>query len=504
VPPPNPVEPAPAEPPPAAPVGATALPPPEPTPSPAEDAAVPPTAGVHNGIFFIRDLDDDYRLYFQGRAMIDVYSFFGAGVEHVPSLTPSIFLRKVRMEFTGELQKTWQWFFGGDFGNNSTALGANQAPVVRAAPADVFINYKAAPIFQIEVGQFDMPFTAETRTGDKFLTFVERSIPVRVLGKGNIKESGVMVWGHLDKRQVLYSAALVQGDGMNRPNVDRRFDLAARVFVRPLALGSSPLNNLQFGASGRYGSRQTRFVSYDYPSMTTLGGFAFWRPVYGAPISAMNPNGATRVIPSGDQVLLAAEIRIPTASFDVSAEGIYAKENTREAQDVDLSRSLRFGAIESFGYYVQLGYWPTGDAYLNGIPGDQSPTSIDFSKPDKSPAGALQLLVKWEQLRSEYLSNERSGATPGGIDGKIKVNALSLGANYWIAKAIRLTANYVFNSFPGSKPSTPTPGRARSEAWSSDQRAQAPGNQLRAGVDDGARDGAHDLHELLFRAQVAF
>jgi|SRR6185369_2189741 len=29
-----------------------------------------------------------------------------------------------------------QWFFGGDFGMGSTALGANQSVAVRAAPAD--------------------------------------------------------------------------------------------------------------------------------------------------------------------------------------------------------------------------------------------------------------------------------------------------------------------------------------------------------------------------------
>ena len=37
----------------------------------------------------------------------------------------------------------------------------------------------------------------------------------------------------------------------------------------------------------------------------------------------------------------------------------------------------------------------------------------------------------------------------------------------------------------------------------STQRALAPGNTLGAGVNDSARDGAHILHELLFRVAVA-
>jgi len=471
---------------------------------PAERDPDPGTAGVYQGVFFIRDRKDVLRLYVQGRAMIDFYSFHGPGVTHVSSLNPSFLLRKVRLELGGELYRKVQWFFGGDFGMNSTSLGANQSVVVRAAPADVYVNYKAHPLLNVELGQFDLPFTAETRTSDKFLPFMERSVPVRVIGKGNAKDTGLMLWGNLDKRRVAYAVSLVQGDGMNRPNVDHRFDVVARTYVRPLAGTELPIRDLQLGASVRRGSRDQHLVNYDYPAMTTAGGYTFWKPTYGSATSASNPAGQTHVIPSDGQTLVAAELRVPTEAFDFTFEGLYGSENTREAQDANLSQSLRFGTLTSYGYYAQVGFWPFGNAYVNGVPGDQGVTSVDFSKPDKAPLSALQLLLKWEQLSAHYRSNERSGATPSDIEGKIALNALSMGATYWLGKVFRLSANYGINWFPHSAPSSATPGQANARVWSDEQRAQAPGNTLSPGVDDSARDHAHVLHELSFRAQVAF
>ena len=472
--------------------------------SPSAGDADPGTAGVHNGVFFIRDRKDIFRLYVQGRAMVDFYSFYGPGVDHVSSLNPTFLLRKVRLELGGELYRKVQWFFGGDFGMNSTALGAGQTVAVRAAPADVYLNYKADPLLNFEIGQFDLPFTAETRTADKFMPFVERSAAVRIIGKGNAKDSGLMVWGNSDKRRVAYGVALVQGDGMNRPNVDHRFDVVARAYVRPLAGSKIAIHDLQVGASFRRGSRDADLVAYDYPAMTTAGGYAFWKPTYGAPLSASNPQGQTHVIPSGAQVLAAAELRLPTDSFDFTFEGLYGNENTREAQDVNLFQSVRFGKLTSFGYYAQVGFWPLGNAYVNGIPGDQGVTSIDFSKPDKPPTSALQLLVKWEQLSAKYEGNKNSGETASGIEGKIRLNTLSFGATYWLGKTLRVSANYGINWFPESAPSSATPGASDGPVWGPQQRAQAPGNTLSPGVDDAARDNAHVLHELLCRVQVAF
>jgi hypothetical protein len=56
--------------------------------------------------------------------------------------------------------------------------------------------------------------------------------------------------------------------------------------------------------------------------------------------------------------------------------------------------------------------------------------------------------------------------------------------------------------FPGSAPASVTKS-TNGGAWTSSERAQAPGNTLAQGVNDDARDNAHILHEIIFRFAVA-
>jgi hypothetical protein len=144
-----------------------------------------------------------------------------------------------------------------------------------------------------------------------------------------------------------------------------------------------------------------------------------------------------------------------------------------------------------------------GKRDVNGLPGYENPPNLDFSKTDPvKPPQALQLLVKFEQTKLNYSSAERGGTVDAkNIDGDIKVNSVTLGANYWMTKHLRFSVNYIYSMFPDSAPVSPA--IAGNPAQTSSQRALAPGNTLAKGVNDDARDTAHALHELLFRVAVA-
>ena len=455
-----------------------------------------PMAGYHNGVFYLRDENDNFRLYVQGRAQVDAYSFFGPGVPDT-SMKATLFLRRIRPELTGEFLGHWQWQLAGDWSATSSVdngAGTNQpAPNsfvdaqtvnVRAIPTDVWVGYKADKAFNIQVGQFDAPFTMENRTSDKYIPFMERSLAIRSFGIPTNKEVGAMVWGETANRELFYSIGVFDGDGQNRPNLDNQADVMGRVFTHPL---ESVLKGAQIGGSFRYGSRNSKLINYNYPGMSTQGGYSFWGPT----------SGANHIIPAGLQIGLAGELRVPVSDFDLTAELVYINNHTREAQNGTVSQfSQRKGELHGTAYYVQLGWWPLGNRDVNGEPGYENPTHLDFKKADRNPPGqALQLLAKWEQLNANYSGASRSGAPDpaGNLDGDIRVNAFSLGANYWATKHVRLTLNYVANMFPDSTAS----GNA-------DQRARAPGNRLTKGINDDARDNAHVLHELLGRVAVAF
>src|SRR5450432_1152897 len=65
-----------------------------------------PLAGWHNGLFYLRDYTDNFRLYLQGRAQIDAYTYFGPGVAET-TLKPTLFLRRIRPELSGEFLGNW-------------------------------------------------------------------------------------------------------------------------------------------------------------------------------------------------------------------------------------------------------------------------------------------------------------------------------------------------------------------------------------------------------------
>lgn len=493
-------------------------------PAPAsKDAALAidgqPLAGFRNGLFFLRDRHDDFRLYPQARAQVDGFSYFGPGVSHT-TLKPTLLLRRVRPELAGEFFGRWSFMIAGDFGatafdnpsgtQETSAAAPGVAPSassgryagaqtarVSAGATDVFVSVRAMPALNIQLGQFDAPFTLENRTSDKYLPFMERALAVRGLGIPTNKEIGAMLWGETADHVVYYSGGVFAGDGQNRLNADGNADFIGRAFVHPLHGRADELKNLQFGLSARYGRRSSHFVNYDYSALTTQGNYAFWSPVYRA------STGWAHVIPSGAERALAAEMRVPFDRFDLTSEFVYASNDTREAAEgTQASASLRQGDIRGYSYYVQLGAWPLGPRDINGLPGYENPSHIDFSRPEEAPATALQLLVRWEQLRLRYASASRAGSPDAASqDGVVLVDAASFGANYWVSKHVRLTSNFITYFFPKSAPVSATrPGGA---AQTSEQRAVAPGNTLAVGKDDTARDTAHAAYELSFRLAVA-
>lgn len=492
--------------------------------------ASPPLAGYHQGAFFLRDAADTFRLYVQGRVHVDHLSSFGPGLGAMPpdqALKSGFSLRRARLEVGGELfQGMFQWDLSAEFGPTSvdnvggrnaaldctvdattgaqtcaTRSSAIETPAQRPAATDAWINWAADRALNLQVGQYFLPFSLENRLSENQTQFLERSLAVRLLGAPNTRDIGVSLWGEAEDTLLYYAVGIFGGDGPNRLNADSRYDVSGRVFARPLAREKeSFLSRLQIGASARYGSRDHDYVGYDAPSLTTQGGHVFWRPTY-----RDASNRLVHVIPSGDQIAVAAELFVPLGKLDVTSELVYARSNTREALDgYQLTPfTERFGTFSGFGGYVMASYWILGDRSIIGYPGHSKPLHIDLTKPQKAPQYGVQLLTKVEELALSYDGSSRGGtADKMNSDGDIRVFALTLGANIWATRHLRFGVNYVYDMFPDSTPITPTVKGGLQQ--SSHQRAVAPAQYLPKGRNDGARDGAHSLHELHFRVGAQF
>lgn len=231
-----------------------------------------------------------------------------------------------------------------------------------------------------------------------------------------------------------------------------------------------------------------RFVNCNAPGMSTPGGYVDWSPV-----STAADKTEVHILPSGDQGVVVGELYVPLERFDLKSEVMYAYEERREAASTARSTTLRKGALEGWGGYAQLSYWPLGTPRVNGNPaGRYFGLRAPKDRGAEAPYG-LQLVARAETLHLKYSGNsvtpELPNAGPSSLTNNIRVDAIQLGANYWATKHIRLTTEYSFYSFPG------TPASAGAGATN---QAAAPGAR-----GTPADPTANHLHEVSFRVGLA-
>lgn len=421
-------------------------------------APSPGIAGWHNDVFFLSSPGGNFFLIPSGRVQLDAALYAG---DNISDNTPGnrIFLRRIRAEVLGGFLGRYTFMLAGDF--------AATLPAAPPFATDNLLDARLHALAHIQVGQYDAPFMLENRTSDKYLDLMERALAVRAFGVPTNKEQGVMLWGEDADRYVYYSVGVFNGDGQNRGNPDNLFDVMGRVFAHPLmgVMGvGGPFQNLQIGGSFWWGQRSP-LVNYGYPAITSPTGVTFWGTSANGSATATPPVGSYAIVPDATQLGFAGELVLPIGNFDLHAEFVYRNNQTREMEGAPgvattalTGRGVRQGHIEGLGYYVQLAYWVPlagnvdANHPVNGRAGYENPPALRLDRPDAAvqPRG-LQLLVRWDAIDARYTSNDRfdSGtATTPDHSGRIAVNSLELGANYWATKHVRFSLAYSLYLFP--------------------------------------------------------
>jgi phosphate-selective porin OprO/OprP len=123
----------------------------------------------------IESLDKNFKMAIGGRLQVDAQvnmndhqgsRVLSGAASHQP-LNDGIGVRRGRMHMEGTLYKDYDFKFEYDFarGNGSTAAGIT----------DAWIEYTGFKPFSVTIGQFKEPFSLESVTSNRFLTFAERS-----------------------------------------------------------------------------------------------------------------------------------------------------------------------------------------------------------------------------------------------------------------------------------------------------------------------------------------
>ncbi len=467
-----------------------------------------PLAGYQNGHFYLRDATDNFRLYPSAMLLLDGLAWAGPGVADSsgPALNPRLVVRAARLGLGGEVLEpiSWQLTLAADHQPLLNDVGENQLSAAapgqvpdsgsaRYAPAqtagnkagilDAWVNLRQSRILNLMIGQYRTPFTMANATPLSALPFHERPLSTRAFGNPGARDIGATLWGDVRAANVSYWLGVYAGDSLNRPGVDRRANVMARVTWSPFAGHVKLLDQARIGVSARTGTRQGDRINYDYPGMSTQQGFVFWKPVYTDSLGR-----SVHVIPADSQDALAFELWVPIKRFDLQSELVLVKNGTREAiAGYQSTNTERIGTLQGAAGYVQLGYTILGRPHVMGAPGrGVRPRTLDFTKEQAPlPAQALEVLLRVEALGAKYEGASSGGqpAVGGGLDGKIKIGSLGLGVNYWATRHVRMSANWVVYQMP--------------DAGTDANRAFSPGNLI-------GNSDARTLHELGVRVGVMF
>jgi hypothetical protein len=478
-----------------------------------DSATGEPVAGWHN-MFFIRDPDGQFRLSPSGDIQLDFHSFFGTGVDSVPTvakgagLPPRFFVKRLRFGVHGEFLKRWSFLANFDVtqatSNNSGTDETSSAPPgvdptadsARYRPTqgidagvglrDAYINYSLCPCLNIQVGQFRSPIGQENRTSDASTPMMERSLATRGFIVPGQRETGLMLWGDFGDDVFTYEVAILGGDGQNRATVDAAPDFAGRLLVAPLKM-IKLIKDARIGVGARHGQRDQEAVGYDVVPFSTQQGWVLWNTAY-----SDSQGRRTHIIPSGAQNTIGGEIYLPVGPVDIAGEAYYNAYHTREAIDgFTLTNTERLGTLSGVGLTTWVDWWAFGDERIGSAVGRQKPPKLNLRKKADYKRG-LELTALFSAILASYDGNSRGGdddeKTPGSVGNPatdIDIFQIGAAASYWHTRGVRISVNYNLYMTPGS--------------GSSENLAVVPGN-----VVEPKDAEAHLLHELGTRLQLQF
>lgn len=475
-------------------------------------------AGWNDG-FYITDAQNNFHLYPGAVVQADVLGYFGPGVSDLPTtsggaaLPTRFILRRAQLSLSGDFLTRWSFRvlaeFGGFFTANNldgkaeqsaaaagatpTASTARYAPVdapsAAAVPLDVWINYRVAPWANLQVGQFNVPFSMENRTLDPYTPFMERNVAIRGFVVPSSRDMGAMIWGDVADGFFSYEVGAFGGEGLNRPSVDSKLDFTGRFVFHPFAGGSGAFaRSAQIGIDLRHGDRDPKAVGYDYSPITTGQGFALWRPTYTDSLGRL-----IHIIPSGAQNAIGGEIRARSHYVAVQGEAYYVSNNTREAVDgFQFTNTERLGNFSGLGWYLQVSGWPVGDTFIGPDPGKIRPRMLDLMrKGEASLKHGLELLALVSGINANYNGAARLGSADAKTPASnVTVYQFGVAAQYWHTKHARFSINY--NAYF-------TPGSGQSPVVN---QAVIPDNLLKDSA--GKTREGNILHELGARLTTAF
>ena len=399
---------------------ATAIAPPPTPPAPAVAAASPaapaPTpaapsfqTGYDNG-FFLRSPEGNVQLLLKGRVASNFYFF-----EPHTSQNDNITIDRARLSAEVLAYKLFRMKVENDFAFSSGLR-------------DAWVAFTPHPAFNLELGQFKVPFSYEELMSKLYIDFVERAAVVTSTVNPS-RDIGLMAYGQFANKLIQYQFAAMNGAGQNQSDNNSAKDFVGRVVITPfVSAGPSLLRDLNMGGAITYGHEPRQ-------STKQADGTLVYTKNSISGITETSFTFYPAVARHGDRYRGGAHIAWLHGPYSLSSEYIA----TREERNGLAKDGGNLPALDTEGAYVGGTWLLTSEA-----------------KPFNARVRAQHPLISlsdvgwgaWEAaLRYEYykLSHGPDAADADSVTNRY--DAVVAGANWYPNEFTRFSLNYIYGTF---------------------------------------------------------
>jgi phosphate-selective porin OprO/OprP len=423
----------------------------------------------NNGLEF-RSLNKDYYFHIGGRTQLDFVDLSSpnpsdalTNTQQRPNdgLQQAVDMRRARLRAEGTMYEFAEWCVeynfvnnavvqapnttapqlpNGNYPNNGTSIRTLEAQVVNVpSPTDLWWNFRKLPILgNVTIGNQKEPFSLERLQSSRYLDFMERNYgqDAFISPNANGFAPGIQTWNNTPDNRTAYALGVFKyvtnayvfdvGTG--------EWEVAGRV-TRALIYDESSegryLLHVGIGAAQRgCNDQQIRYFSRGM----LWNGPGSIIPLY-ADTNFMNAHYQDIVVP---------EMMFQWGSLFVQSE--FQANWTRGASTVSgtytnptLPVGTNMGTLFFYSYYVQVGYFLTGESkaydYQKGLVGRIIPYENAFathtSKGNIFGTGAWQVLGRFQQL--DLNSKEMTGG---------RLTDFTFGLNWFLNPNMKIQFNY--------------------------------------------------------------
>ncbi len=352
--------------------------------------------------FKLENQDKSIKMKFGGRIMADHAYFFqddeldtNVGVLETKSGTE---FRRARLFMSGTIYSNVNFKLQIDFSGGKATL------------KDAYIGIKDIPVVgNIRVGHIKEPFRFDALTSSKYITFMERALPIDFSQERN---NGILILNDFAKKRMSFQAGAFRNANNNSDDVMANDGYVLTGRLTGLVLNNSEKKQiLHLGAAFSYRKPDSKEFKISSRPEAHLSGTKYISTGTIENVSSIN-------LANFEGVLV-------MKSFSFQGEYLTATVNNLDSASLD---SYSFSS-----YYGQISYFLTGENknYKNSYAGfDRVKPNKNFGK--EKGAGAWEVAVR---VSNSDLNSE-------DVFGGEQLD-LTVGLNWYLNPATRLMINYV-------------------------------------------------------------